>query len=56
MTDQEEQSLTETSGKEKRIDEGTEPHHPWPEVAHVEIDKAEWSEDLEPTMPLYKTI
>jgi RNA polymerase primary sigma factor len=29
-----------------------EPHHPWHEAEHVEIDKSERPEDLEPTMPL----
>ena len=34
------------------FDEETEPGHPWQEVEHVEIDKAEPSADLEPKMPL----
>jgi len=38
--------------KELEFEEETEPGHPWHEVEHVEIDKSEPSEDLEPKMPL----
>jgi len=37
---------------ELEFKEETEPGHPWHEVEHVEIDKSEPSEDLEPKMPL----
>ncbi len=38
--------------KELEFEEETEPGHPWHEVEHVEVDKPESSEDLEPKMPL----
>ncbi|MFC1894063.1 sigma-70 family RNA polymerase sigma factor [Chloroflexota bacterium] len=38
--------------RELEVEEETKPHRPWAEVEHVEIDKSERSEDLEPKMPL----
>jgi len=38
--------------KDLEREEETESGHPWHEVEHVEIDKSEPSEDLEPKMPL----